>query len=123
MMSRNSCSKGLVRDCMKRNLWAIVLSTVGFFMAQLLPVIMTAQHSLSAHKQDLVNLSAADAAASWQGYVESVGEMLGGPHVFVKLAARWISITACRFRAAACSRWTTRPVRCVRWCRTSCCMY
>ena len=58
MMSRNSCSKGLVRDCMKRNLWAIVLSTVGFFMAQLLPVIMTAQHSLSAHKQDLVNLSA-----------------------------------------------------------------
>ena len=31
MMSRNSCSKGLVRDCMKRNLWAIVLSTVGFF--------------------------------------------------------------------------------------------
>ena len=69
MMSRNSCSKGLVRDCMKRNLWAIVLSTVGFFMAQLLPVIMTAQHSLSAHKQDLVNLSAADAAASWQGYV------------------------------------------------------
>ena len=51
MMSRNSCSKGLVRDCMKRNLWAIVLSTVGFFMAQLLPVIMTAQHSLSAHKQ------------------------------------------------------------------------
>ena len=56
MMSRNSCSKGLVRDCMKRNLWAIVLSTVGFFMAQLLPVIMTAQHSLSAHKQDLVNL-------------------------------------------------------------------
>lgn len=62
MMSRNSCSKGLVRDCMKRNLWAIVLSTVGFFMAQLLPVIMTAQHSLSAHKQDLANLSAADAA-------------------------------------------------------------
>ena len=141
MMSRNSCSKGLVRDCMKRNLWAIVLSTVGFFMAQLLPVIMTAQHSLSAHKQDLVNLSAADAAASWQGYVESVGEMLGGQNVFVKLAviilavtcgvsisrtctiaARWISITACRFRAAACSRWTTRPVRCVRWCRTSCCM-
>ena len=71
MMSRNSCSKGLVRDCMKRNLWAIVLSTVGFFMAQLLPVIMKAQHSLAEHKQDLANLSAADAAASWQGYVES----------------------------------------------------
>ena len=43
MMSRNSCSKGLVRDCMKRNLWAIVLSTVGFFMAQLLPVIDTVE--------------------------------------------------------------------------------
>ena len=51
MMSRNSCSKGLVRDCMKRNLWAIVLSTVGFFMAQLLPVVMTAQHSLSAGRR------------------------------------------------------------------------
>ena len=67
MMSRNSCSKGLVRDCMKRNLWAIVLSTVGFFMAQLLPVIMTAQRGMAEHKQDLVNLSAADAAANWQG--------------------------------------------------------
>ena len=93
MMSRNSCSKGLVRDCMKRNLWAIVLSTVGFFMAQLLPVIMTAQHSLSAHKQDLANLSAADAAASWQGYVESVGEMLGGQNVFVKLAVIILAVT------------------------------
>lgn len=93
MMSRNSCSKGLVRDCMKRNLWAIVLSTVGFFMAQLLPVIMTAQHSLSAHKQDLVNLSAADAAASWQGYVESVGEMLGGQNMFVKLAVIILAVT------------------------------
>ena len=93
MMSRNSCSKGLVRDCMKRNLWAIVLSTVGFFMAQLLPVIMTAQHSLAAHKQDLVNLSAADAAASWQGYVESVGEMLGGQNMFVKLAVIILAVT------------------------------
>ena len=93
MMSRNSCSKGLVRDCMKRNLWAIVLSTVGFFMAQLLPVIMTAQHSLSAHKQDLANLSAADAAASWQGYVESVGEMLGGQNMFVKLAVIILAVT------------------------------
>ena len=93
MMSRNSCSKGLVRDCMRRNLWAIVLSTVGFFMAQLLPVIMTAQHSLSAHKQDLVNLSAADAAASWQGYVESVGEMLGGQNVFAKAAVIILAVT------------------------------
>ena len=101
MMSRNSCSKGLVRDCMKRNLWAIVLSTVGFFMAQLLPVIMTAQHSLSAHKQDLVNLSAADAAASWQGYVESVGEMLGGQNVFVKLAVIILAVTIDVFRNKA----------------------
>lgn len=93
MMSRNSCSKGLVRDCMRRNLWAIVLSTVGFFMAQLLPVLMTAQHSLSSHKQDLVNMSAADAAASWEGYVESVGQMLGGQNPFVKLAVIVLAIT------------------------------
>ena len=93
MMSRNSCSKGLVRDCMKRNLWAIVLSTVGFFMAQLLPVIMTAQRGMAAHKQDLVNLSAADAAASWQGYVEIVGQMLGGQNVFAKAAVIILAVT------------------------------
>ena len=93
MMSRNSCSKGLVRDCMRRNLWATVLSTVGFFMAQLLPVIMTAQHSLSAHKQDLVNMNAADAAASWQGYVESVGQMLGGQNPFAKMAVIILAVT------------------------------
>ena len=93
MMSRNSCSKGLVRDCMRRNLWAIVLSTVGFFMAQLLPVLMTAQHSLSEHKQDLVNMNAADAAASWEGYVESVGQMLGGQNPFAKLAVIVLAIT------------------------------
>ena len=93
MMSRNSCSKGLVRDCMKRNLWAIVLSTVGFFMAQLLPVLMTMQHSLSAHKQALVNLSAADAAANWQSYVESVGQMLGGQNVFAKAAVIILAVT------------------------------
>ncbi len=93
MMSRNSCSKGLVRDCMRRNLWAIVLSTVGFFMAQLLPVLMTMQHSLSMHKQDLVNLSAADAAASWQGYVESVGQMLGGQNPFAKIAVIILAVT------------------------------
>ncbi len=93
MMSRNFCSKGLVRDGMRRNLWAIVLSTVGFFMAQLLPVLMTAQHSLSAHKQDLVNMNAADAAASWEGYVESVGQMLGGQNPFAKAAVIILAIT------------------------------
>ena len=54
---------------------------------------MTAQHSLSEHKQDLANLSAADAAASWQGYVESVGEMLGGQNMFVKLAVIILAVT------------------------------
>ena len=93
MMSRNSCSKGLVRDCMRRNPWAIVLSAVGFFMAQLLPVLMTAQHSLSEHKQDLVNMNAADAAASWEGYVESVGQMLGGQNPFAKAAVIILAIT------------------------------
>ena len=93
MMSRNSCSKGLVRDCMKRNLWAIVLSTVGFFMAQLLPVIMTAQRGMAEHKQDLVNLSAADAAASWQGYVEIVGQMLGGQNMFAKAVVIILAVT------------------------------
>lgn len=93
MMSRNSCSKGLVRDCMKRNLWAIVLSTVGFFMAQLLPVLMTAQRGMAEHKQDLVNLSAADAAANWQGYVEIVGQMLSGQNPFTKLAVIILAVT------------------------------
>lgn len=59
MMSRNSCSGvscGIALHETQSGK-AIVLSTVGFFMAQLLPVIMTAQHSLSEHKQDLANLS------------------------------------------------------------------
>ena len=93
MMSRNSCSKGLVRDSMKRNLWAIVLSTVGFFMAQLLPVLMTAQRGMAAHKQDLVNMSAADAAACWQSYVEIVGRMLSGQNPFTKLAVIILAVT------------------------------
>lgn len=93
MMSRNSCSKGLVRDSMKRNLWAIVLSTVGFFMAQLLPVLMTAQRSLVHHKQDLVNMSAADAASGWEGYVEGVAQMLGGQNPFTKLAVIILAVT------------------------------
>ena len=93
MMSRNSCSKGLVRDSMKRNLWAIVLSTVGFFMAQLLPVLMTAQRGMAAHKQDLVSMSAADAAACWQSYVEIVGQMLSGQNPFTKLAVIILAVT------------------------------
>lgn len=93
MMSRNSCSKGLVRDCMKRNLWAIVLSTVGFFMAQLLPVLMTAQRGMAAHKQDLVNLSAADAAAGWEGCVENVAQMLSGQNPLTKLAVIILAVT------------------------------
>ena len=93
MMSRNSCSKGLVRDGIKRSLWAVMLSTVGFFMAQLLPVLMTMQHSLSAYKQDLVNLNAANAAASWESYVEHVGEMLGGQNPFAKAVVIILAIT------------------------------
>ena len=93
MTSRNSCSKGFVRDGMRRNLWAVVLSTVGFFMAQLMPVLMTAQQGLAMHRKDLINGSAADAASNWEGYVENVGLMLSGTNPFAKLAIIVLAVT------------------------------
>ena len=93
MMSRNSCSKRFVRNGMKRNLWAVVLSTVGFFMAQLMPVLMTAQQGLAMHRKDLISMNAAEAASNWEGYVENVGQMLGGTNPFAKLAIIVLAVT------------------------------
>ncbi len=45
MTSKNSFSK-LVRDGMRRNLWAIVLSGIAFFFTLLLPTLMGMQNSL-----------------------------------------------------------------------------
>ena len=40
MMSRSSSSKGLVRDGVRRSLWAVVLSTLAFVVSMLLPSLM-----------------------------------------------------------------------------------
>ena len=37
MTSKSFSSKGLLGDSMRRNLWALVLSGVGFFLSLLLP--------------------------------------------------------------------------------------
>ena len=46
MTSKSFSSKGLLGDSMRRNLWALVLSGVGFFLSLLLPALMTAQRAL-----------------------------------------------------------------------------
>lgn len=45
MTSKSFSSKGLLGDSMRRNLWALVLSGVGFFLSLLLPALMTAQRA------------------------------------------------------------------------------
>ena len=40
MTSKSFSSKGLLGNSMRRNLWALVLSGVGFFLSLLLPVLM-----------------------------------------------------------------------------------
>ena len=46
MMSRSSSSKGLVRDGVRRSLWAVVLSTLAFVVSMLLPSLMNMQQAL-----------------------------------------------------------------------------
>ena len=57
MMSRSSSSKGLVRDGVRRSLWAVVLSTLTFFMSMLLPSLMEMQHALE-NRRDMITSGA-----------------------------------------------------------------
>ena len=87
MTSRNFSSKGLVRDGVHRNLWAVVLSTLAFFLSMLLPSLMEMQHALE-NRRDLIASGAlsAEVEQNWQWSLASVSDRLGGNNMFVKLA-------------------------------------
>lgn len=84
MTSRNSFSEGaLLRDGMRRNLWSIVLSTLGFLFSLLLPALMTMQNALELRAEELRE-GAQMAEQSWQGHLSNVAVMLGGENLFSK---------------------------------------
>ena len=55
MTSKSFSSKGLAGDSIRRSLWALVLSGVGFFLSLLLPVLMTMQRALEQKAYNLNN--------------------------------------------------------------------
>ena len=87
MTSRSSSSKGLVRDGVRRSLWAVVLSTLTFFMSMLLPSLMEMQHALE-NRRDMITSGALsfDVEQNWQWSLSSVADRLGGENVLVKIA-------------------------------------
>ena len=87
MTSRSSSSKGLVRDGVRRSLWAVVLSTLTFFMSMLLPSLMEMQHALE-NRRDMITSGALsfEVEQNWQWSLSSVADWLGGENVLVKIA-------------------------------------
>ena len=87
MTSRSSSSKGLVRDGVRRSLWAVVLSTLTFFMSMLLPSLMEMQHALE-NRRDMITSGALsfDVEQNWQWSLSSVADRLGGENALVKIA-------------------------------------
>ena len=67
MTSRSSSSKRLVRDGVRGSLWAVVLSTLTFFMSMLLPSLMEMQHALE-NRRDMITSGALsfDVEQNWQ---------------------------------------------------------
>lgn len=85
MTSKSFSSKGLLGNSMRRNLWALVLSGVGFFMALLLPALMTMQNALEQRALDLKELPQAHVEINWQGAMNNAASMLSGGNLFVKV--------------------------------------
>lgn len=85
MTSKNSLSeRGLLRDGLRRNLWSIVLSVLGFFLTLLLPTLMVMQSALE-QQQIRVGDTPEQLADLWNSAVENVHSMLGGANPFPKL--------------------------------------
>ncbi|MDY3617440.1 hypothetical protein [Agathobaculum sp.] len=85
MTSKNSLSeRGLLRDGLRRNLWSIVLSVLGFFFSLLLPTLMTMQSALE-QQQYTVGNTPEQLADMWARAVENVHKMLGGANPLPKL--------------------------------------
>ena len=85
MTSKSFSSKGLLGNSIRRNLWALVLSGVGFFLSLLLPTLMTMQNALEQRAQGLKELSQANVALNWQNSMNNAASMLGGGNLFVKI--------------------------------------
>ena len=85
MTSKSFSSKGLLGNSMRRNLWALVLSGVGFFLSLLLPALMTMQNALEQRARDLKELSQAHVEINWQNAMNNAASMLGGGNLFVKI--------------------------------------
>ncbi|MCQ5128121.1 hypothetical protein NE562_00495 [Butyricicoccus faecihominis] len=87
MTSKHSFSEGaLLCDGLRRNLWCVVLSTLGFLMTLTLPVLMLMQRALERQKQIAEGLlGTADAAIYWQNALDDVGRMIGGYNPLLKL--------------------------------------
>ena len=85
MTSKNFSSKGLLGNSMRRNLWALVLSGVGFFLSLLLPALMTMQNALEQRTLGLKELSQANVELNWQNAMNNAASMLSGGNLFVKI--------------------------------------
>lgn len=85
MTSKSFSSKGLLGNSMRRNLWALVLSGVGFFLSLLLPALMTMQNALEQRVLDLKELSQANVELNWQNAMNNAASMLSGGNLFVKI--------------------------------------
>lgn len=85
MTSKSFSSKGLLGNSMRRSLWALVLSGVGFFLSLLLPALMTMQNALEQRLLDLKEIPQAYVEINWQNAMNNAASMLGGGNLFVKV--------------------------------------
>ncbi len=85
MTSKSFSSKGLLGNSMRRSLWALVLSGVGFFLSLLLPALMTMQNALEQRTLGLKELSQANVELNWQNAMNNAASMLSGGNLFVKI--------------------------------------
>lgn len=85
MTSKSFSSKGLLGNSMRRNLWALVLSGVGFFLSLLLPALMTMQNALEQRLLDLKEIPQAHVEINWQNAINNAASMLSGGNLFVKV--------------------------------------
>ena len=85
MTSKSFSSKGLLWDSMRRNMWALVLAGVGFFLSLLLPTLMTLQNALEQRALNLKTLPQAAVQLDWKTAMDSAADVLGGDNPFVKM--------------------------------------
>ncbi len=85
MTSKNSFSR-LLRDGMRRNLWAIVLSGLAFFMSMLLPTLMYMQNILEDLKQSRPIVPDDVYTDMWDSAINNIQELVGAGNPIVKAA-------------------------------------